>query len=110
MSQQELMQQHCWHVAGPGYTRDHRGTADPRLPVEAAAAPLPVVTLPPFKATDVAKGTPVNQPPVLLLHGASCNSLRDSSAVTGISVFQQCLLRSVQMLRGIREQDGGVWF
>ena len=64
MSQQELMQQHCWHVAGPGYTRDYKGTADPRLPVEAAAAPLPVVTLPPFKATDVAKGTPVNQPPV----------------------------------------------
>ena len=43
--------------AGPGYTRDYKGAAD--LPPEAAAAPLPAIPLPPFKATDVATGTPV---------------------------------------------------
>ena len=44
--------------SGPGYTQDYKGAAAP-LP-EAAAVPLPTITLPPFKATDVAKGTTVN--------------------------------------------------
>ena len=45
--------------SGPGYTQDHKGAAAP--PPEAAAVPLPTITLPPpFKATDVAKGTTVH--------------------------------------------------
>ncbi|CAL5224862.1 g7620 [Coccomyxa viridis] len=47
---------HAEPCTGPGYTQDYKGAAAP--PPEAAAVPLPTITLPPpFKATDVAKGT-----------------------------------------------------
>ena len=60
--------------AGPGYTQDYKGAA--ALPPEAAAAPLPTIPLPPFQATDVAKGTPVQPSSLTLLQRASFPRVR----------------------------------